>query len=397
METFVPHLNRTLYEWRYNPSPTSTIEGPYRTHNLLSEKPATCTELYANCSKDPSYDDYACRLDELCIVRLKNGEYSIGNKCFFHEEGVEDDDQLPRVDDAVYTSGKSKAERENAREFLLSVGVREVGEAEEIEALLKRRYCSDKLDPRGKDIRRFIKFVEEEPNRSDLFADFLIFEGGDGKWHKPSEVFLDEPYLKTGLRAYYSFLENSADRVPISRTYLESRIKADRLVNFAKSVGAAWQLVVQKVPCQKNPNWRQLCSSSGNRVESTYVNEDWTIPGLEDLLNDKVSLALSQLIWQTMCSLRMQSQYLRAKFRWNRTAGYQFADSQLVYTLREAAWVPQGKNTFVRPCEADRARLLDGFQFDPGWAWIKAVSFGENVAKRSEEQRRKREYAKNSV
>jgi hypothetical protein len=40
------------------------------------------------------------------------------------------------VDAGVYTSGKSKSQQENARKFLDAIGVREVGETEQVEAIL---------------------------------------------------------------------------------------------------------------------------------------------------------------------------------------------------------------------------------------------------------------------
>ena len=41
--------------------------------------------------------------------------------------------------------------------------------------------------------------------------------------------------------------------------------------------------------------------------------------------------------------------------------------------------------TFVRPAEASRDLLPEGFPFDPGWQWIKAVRFGEESTRGGEE------------
>jgi hypothetical protein len=38
--------------------------------------------------------------------------------------------------------------------------------------------------------------------------------------------------------------------------------------------------------------------------------------------------------------------------------------------------------------------LPDGFAFDPGWAWLKAIHFGVSVLKKSEEHRQKQDVAK---
>lgn len=62
-------------------------------------------------------------------------------------------------------------------------------------------------------------------------------------------------------------------------------------------------------------------------------------------------------------------------------------------SVRHGAWVPQGRSDFVRPAEASRDLLPDGFPFDPGWTWLKAIGFGEEIVKQTEEHRRRRDVA----
>ena len=73
--------------------------------------------------------------------------------------------------------------------------------------------------------------------------------------------------------------------------------------------------------------------------------------------------------------------------------GHKNADSQLVHILRDATWIPQG-DAFVRPADATRDLLPEGFAFDPGWRWLKVIKFGQDVAQKSEEQRKKQAIAK---
>ena len=56
--------------------------------------------------------------------------------------------------------------------------------------------------------------------------------------------------------------------------------------------------------------------------------------------------------------------------------------------------MPQADGRFVRPAEASRDLLPEGFPFDPGWLWLKAIHFGQEVAQKSEEQRQKQAIAK---
>ena len=86
-----------------------------------------------------------------------------------------------------------------------------------------------------------------------------------------------------------------------------------------------------------------------------------------------------------MASLPQHPNYLRAIYQKNQSWGPHYADSQLVHHLRTAEWVPQSDGSFVRPADASREKLPEGFPIDPGWPWLKAIRFGQEVAKKSEE------------
>jgi hypothetical protein len=112
---------------------------------------------------------------------LSDGSYSSGSNCFLPGENTDNEGALPLVDIGIYTSGKSQVQQDNARKCLEELGVRVVGEPEQVEALLKQRYRSENFKPRKQDLRRFIAFVEKEPTKANLFGDYYIFEGSDGK------------------------------------------------------------------------------------------------------------------------------------------------------------------------------------------------------------------------
>lgn len=80
---------------------------------------------------------------------------------------------------------------------------------------------------------------------------------------------------------------------------------------------------------------------------------------------------------------------LTARYRPNQQYTTRTAPSSLVLTLQRCAWIPQKDGQFVRPADASRDALPDGFAFDPGWPWLKAMGFGQEVAKKSDEHRQK--------
>ena len=339
------------------------------------------------------------RLSNLPIVRLSDRTYSKGNACFFPDEDVTCDKTFPRVAKGVYSSGKNETQQKKARDFLEEIGVREVGEAEQIEAILKQRYSEGSMRPRERDMERFIAFVEKEPKQADLFSEHYIFELEDGKWGQPRIVFLDSPYLDTKLSAYYESLsdDDSERKWALSPKYRDSGIEPQRLGGFAKKLGAQTKLEPQEqyIPYE-HPERNQLVSG-GRRISSIKytVNEDYDIQEF-DLLFEKSELKKSELIWRVMNELPEDA--LRASYRPNRRGLLKTVYSSLVWNLRAHGWVPQeqgieGNLLFVKPSEAVRDLLPSGFPFDNGAKWLKAVEFGKAKRDREEEERQKKEQA----
>lgn len=334
------------------------------------------------------------RLKPLKIVRLSNGGYSTGSKCYFPSDGTEQDELLPRVAIGVYSSGTSEGKKEDARKFLENIGVRQVGEFEQVEAILKKRYTTESFNPNINDIKQFISFVEKELQQVKLFASYCIFLRTDGKWGKPSAVFLDDPFLTTGLSAYYDALGNDAHKMPLALSYLECGVSVEKITKFAKAAGVQTQLEITTTNCNENPQKSYLVSVGGKYM-NTSINRDYIITGLSKILA-KPSIPISKLIWKNMCALPRSPNYLSAIYQKNSSHGAHFADSQLVHHLKNAAWVPQTNNTFVTPPKAARELLPEGFSFDAGQEWLKKICFGGNIEEQknklrqqSEDQQRK--------
>ncbi len=389
--------NKSRLEWV--DSQLERIDGPDAALlEWLGSKPDEWHQkLYALLYRE--LEDELWRLRNLCIVRLSTGKYRVGSECYFPTEDTQEDSVLPRVAMGTYTSGRSKAEKERARKLLEAIGVREVGEREQVEAILKQRYSKEAEIPDRKthknDLIRFISLVENDPKAACLFKDYRIFERADDQWGQPDQVYLDVPYLETGLHAYYRLFGDEAERAALADGYVELGFSCNELAKFARSTGASTQLEVSKVSCLNNPEWSYLKDVPGVRYTSSK-DSDYLIPELDRLLGSP-TVEISSLIWETVCNFPKDSDYLKATYRKNWANGSRCAESQLVHQLRQACWVSQGPQShisFVRPAEASRDLLPEGFPFDPGWPWIKAIRFGEESAKKVEEDRTKREAAK---
>ena len=351
-------------------------------------------QLYVLLSGElDSNDDLRQEILGLKIVRLSDGTYSKGRNCFFPDEEGKDDQTFPRVAKGVYSSGKNKGEQEKARKFLEDIGVREVGEVEQIEAILKQRYLKGPIKSRKQDMKRFIALVEKEPERASLFSGYYIFQLEDGDWGKPEIVFLDHPYLDTGLSTYYKALgEKSGQKWAFSPKYQESGIEPERLGEFAKKVGAQTKLEPKKQSIPSAHPEKGKLQDSGGWSWSYGVDEDYDIPEF-DILLAASDLNKSKLVWSTMNKLLNDS--LEARYRSNSWHYTKTANSSLVWKLRTHSWVPQqeteGKFLFVKPSDAVAELLPNGFSFDNGARWLEAIEFGKSERDREELERRRRE------
>ena len=372
------------------------------------------------------------RLPNLRIVRCSDGVYRIGRECFFPSDDVEYDEFFPRVAKGVYSSGRNEDQNQKARDFLEKIAVRPVDEAVEIEAILQQRYAQEPInlgeEVHTRDLNRFIAFVEEDTDKTNLFEDYFIFELDNGGWGKPANVFVDSPWLDTDLSVYHEeakinkekLTRNALDAFGIetrSDTYqaiaaLQAKVKEissnypfkkplspkyeaffgselEKLARFADAVGAQTKLeVCQTRISREHPEYQNLVENMPPPHHLAYSrNEDYIIPEFKTLLEGP-SIDKSRLIWRTMCV--QPDSCLRAHY-WTRKhyEGKSYpAKSTLVHDLRSAEWVPQKDGdaiSFVQPCDASRALLPEeGFSWpkghpeDTGEMWLQAIQFGEN-------------------
>ena len=360
--------------------------------------------------------DYSC--SDLRIVRRSDGKYRIGKECHFPIDDVEYEPQEGETQEGhfhyvakeVYLSGKNKNQQEKARKFLEDVGVCEVDEAERIKLILRQRYTGESVvgledKQHIEDMKRFIDFIEREPNKAVVFSSYPIFKTSDG-YLEAYDVFLDAPYLDTGLSAYYEDFEyykvKGVDLPPYSALmYEDLDIDPKILGEFAEKLGATTKLWASSDIIPNNhPEWNYLSQGSGNWSKKR-IDEDYIIHGLQILLTAP-SLSKSKLVWKTMCSLPERE--LKARFRWNARDYTRTANSSLVHELRDEDWVPQknGRSiSFVRPSDASRDRLPakgfpwpKGYPHDAGEKWLKAIEFGEIANKQKEEDDRRNQKAK---
>ncbi len=364
---------------------------------LTQKPPEWLQQIYALLHDEAVQGGFMYRLKTLKIVRLESGEFGVASKSFFSTSVA--DDHFPTVDTKVYQSGRSKPQQEKARKFLSDLGVRELGDAEEVEFILSQRYIKEAEIPDDEtylqDLERFITVVERQPEKKSLFAPYYIFEGGDDQWHTPGGIYLDHPYQKTDLSSYYERMGEDADCAALDERYGSLGVSVERIGKFAQMVGAKVFLEISSRSCRDNPQWSHLRAVGGDRYTSSSIDRDYYIPKLGELLKTP-SLELSRLIWRTVVLQPSSTHCLQAIFQRNQKGGARYADSSLVHTLRAAKWVPQNGGEFVRPADASREKLPKGFPFDAGWKSLNALHFGAEAERRTAEARQKEVVAKSA-
>ncbi len=390
VEQFVDVLDKECSNrYRYCASTNRWIEGPDpKIIAWLSRKPddwlcALYALFYQHLKKK------LFRFSNICIVRLSNGDHTIGRKSYFPTLDITDDTIHPLVLKDTYSGGRAASEQ-SARDFLEGIGVREVGELQEIEAILEQRYAEHITGPtwdiHKNDLKRFIAFIEKNRNKVDLFKHYYIFQRSDQAWSKPDTLYFDTPYLDTGLHAYFKKLDSKISRMPLSETYCTFDM-LPQFIYFARMCGVTDQLEIAKVRCCENPDNKYLYGASGTMRWDTGKDNDFTIPKLGELL-DNPDIGLSRLVWNTLCKNSNQNEILCATIQKNRSHQPRYAASQLVHHLRRAEWIPQRDGSFVSPADASQGLLPEGFQFDPGWRWLAALNFGIEVQKSEEKQKK---------
>ncbi|CAG9165205.1 hypothetical protein LMG23992_00349 [Cupriavidus laharis] len=330
------------------------------------------------------------------IVKVSDGRYLSATKTYFPADGVEEDEVFPRVRVSVFSSGKSDSQKAAAKSFLTGIGVQEVGPREDVERILRTRYSRESTFPSFethlKDMELFLKYWEEEPYKADLFSNFLIFSSEDEKfWCPPVGVYLDEPYLETGLLHIYGSSAIGKDRIifGLSRRYHEYAKLAKRLVAFAKAVGVVHRLVIQQVTTALHPHSGELrvdWLKRGAQKRDTGRDEDFMIEGLEKWLATP-SAGVSKAIWMTMRGA--DKDVLEARFQANRSQPLRRQPSSLVLKLRELSWVPLKDGTMATPAKTTERTLAQGFPVDNTNGWLTAVGFGDEERRENESYRQK--------
>ncbi len=292
----------------------------------------------------------------------------------------------------TYSSGKSESYKNAARLFLEKAGVRVFDEEAELARVLDL-YSGETFPDRKTHldhIRRFIAFLQRFPHKAHIFQDETVLLGhkvgdeDDLDWCAAESLFLDLPFEETGLSA----IEGASDKRMLWSGYEKVGPKK-AFIEFVKALGIQADLPVVRTNTHYNRARDKLRADylhQGGWRSDSGIDDDWTIKHIDTFFL-KPTIESSRLLWATLTNARPE--VAKAKFRPNRKFPIREEDSQLIWWLKNNAWIPDANGDFQRPQDISRDQLPPGFLFDDRNGLLSAIGFEEAVRQRSDEYKRK--------
>ena len=353
--------------------------------------------------------------DDVCIVRLSSGKYETGKNCFFPDCDENVNKEFDCVDESVYTYGDDKGEMNSSFTFLKNIGVREIGSKEIVEQILGSKYekrdtslqegyrmKSITFDENTRDILRLIEIVNSSmPSmKHDLISvirEYRLVRTVDNEWESPPYVYIDSPYMDTGLHEYYDYVkeivpESSRESCRsigmevngiakrIAAGYNNEKLLKSVIVDFAIAIGIQSELPVCRKKCCDNPCSEELISNSGYQSfsEKHGIDVDYHVPFLDEVLENP-DPRISRIVWDRMFNDDDDSTYCLARFKRNSKEQERTAASSLLHSLKSNKWIPQENGKFASPSEASHDYLLQtDFPFRWNNQFVESIEFGTN-------------------
>jgi hypothetical protein len=297
------------------------------------------------------------------------------------------------VSEAIYSTGRSEAQKNSARQFLEKAGVRVFNEEVQISQILELYHGDTFPDQKTHfdHINRFIVFLKNFPLKKQNFANKKIFLGNkidieqEPVWCRAARLYMDSPFQQTGLNALAATLGKRSLWVGYEKLNAKKGF-----VDFAKALGVQTALPIVPASTKHNPAEQELRADyhrPGVRwMDSSVIDTDWTIARIDAFVKTP-TIESSTLIWQAITNA--SPEVATAKFRPNASHTIREAESQLIFWLKNNAWIPDAEGGFQKPQDVSKQQLPKGFLFDDRNGLLTAIGFEDATRRDSADYQRR--------
>lgn len=313
------------------------------------------------------------------IIRLSDGSINEnGEQCFFAEGPNTTNKGLLFVDKELYDVNTTLQEQDSYK-FLIQLGVKKVEDKDENRLLVKLLSQSKRLKP-DKTLQRTNKLVNYYSKTHDIsvFEDAEFIFNSEEDLVSPNELYLDEPFLKSGVGVHMNEDYDSLNTIYLNLDQL------DVFFELIQKLGVHTTLPIYKQTVLHHPDFEELYEAG--KTSDHTIDEDYTILNQQQLWSSNYSYSFQ--VWRKMCSLSeiLLEKYRYAKFRRIKTSKLNTELSSLFIELKESPWLPGKDGSFYKPSEITLEDLDFSTEESIDNGFIEAIDFGASIRMSKDEE-----------
>lgn len=347
---------------------------------------------------------YNITLAKAPLLRVRDGattRHVPGNEAYLPTapgldvDGLVPDSLLvPDGDSDEATKDVTKGARRALRDFYEHADVQPWDSAAQLRARFETydRHPASVTARHVDDLRQLKRLLDDDDVEAKAFEDLAILvavrRDGERYWASPRDVYLDQPFIATGLAALYQ--SDQYRGTPPGRLDPAYAYENFDVTGLADTLDVIRGLSVRPADISNNPKY-QKSWSPGKQRAYTRVARDWQIPNF-DLIVATQDEGLLRSLWRTVVFAK--ASFAEAEFQANMTSPRYGLESQLLQSLRHIPWVLDSDGSLRLPADITVNELAEGLIVPDASPMLQHVGFGRNAAMAVEERRERELQAK---
>ncbi|MCP3785330.1 hypothetical protein NLX85_18375 [Micromonospora sp. A3M-1-15] len=290
------------------------------------------------------------------------------------------------VFDDEWDAGDDRA-RKALREFYDSAGVRPWDAAAQLDARLGlySQHPPVITDGHLADLVALNLLIQRNAVTPGAYADRPIFVAvqpdGTRRWAAAREIYLDDPFVTTGLGALYHHPAYQGN--PLLRLAPEYAGESFDIATLAKTLEATVGLVIKRVPVWGNQRFDKQWRWDGKETQY-MVSRDWVIPHFDAVVATEDEVLVRSL-WHLVSSA--DGDYADAAYRSNASTRSHIIESQLLQALQSTPWILDRDGNLRYPDDVTADDLAEGLSMPPKAPLLERAGFGRKAAANLQRQR----------